>query len=129
MSGARPLSGFETIRPASVDQAPAPAPKRQGKHRSGGRERFVGMLNPLVDLLLRDLTPAEVKVWLILYRDEKGGVSRTSHADLARRAGVSTRAVVRALSKLRDRKLVERVRRGRMNVGISVHRLLPPITR
>jgi hypothetical protein len=129
MSGARPLEGFETHRHTSTAQGPAPASRGQGKRRSGGRERFVRMLNPFVDLRLRELTPAEVRVWLILYRDERGGVSRTSHADLARRAGVSTRAVVRALNKLRDRKLVERVRRGRMNVGISVHRLLPPMTR
>jgi CRP-like cAMP-binding protein len=129
MSGARPLEGFETHRHTSTAQGPAAASRGQGKRRSGGRERFVRMLNPLVDLRLRELTPAEVRVWLILYRDERGGVSRTSHADLARRAGVSTRAVVRALNKLRDRKLVERVRRGRMNVGISVHRLLPPMTR
>lgn len=102
---------------------PASGPRRRS------RERFVSMLNPLVDLRLRELPRAELAVWLILYRDERGGLSRTSHADLARRGGLSTRAVVDAVKGLRRRGLLETVRRGRLNVGVSAHRLLPPITR
>jgi len=87
------------------------------------------MLNPFVELRLRELTRAEVVVWIILYRDERGGVSKVAHSDMAKRGGLSTRAVVDALKSLRKRGLVETVRRGRMNVGISVHRLLPPATK
>jgi hypothetical protein len=125
VSSPRPLQGFETLRPAreSAVAEPAPGPRRRS------RERFVSMLNPLVDLRLRELPRAELAVWLILYRDERGGLSRTSHADLARRGGLSTRAVVDAVKGLRRRGLLETVRRGRLNVGISAHRLLPPITR
>jgi hypothetical protein len=125
VSAPRPLEGFECLPPAS---GPAPsAPTLRGGR--GKRERFTGMLNPFVELRLRELTRAEVVVWLILYRDERGGVSRTAHSDMAKRGGLSTRAVVDALKSLRKRGLVETVRRGRMNVGISVHRLLPPATK
>ena len=30
-------------------------------------------------------------VWLVLYRDTKDGVAKTSQADIARRAGISVR--------------------------------------
>jgi hypothetical protein len=125
MSAPRPLQGFECLAPASQSTPSAPA----SRGRRGKRERFTGMLNPFVELRLRELTRAEVVVWLILYRDERGGISRTAHSDMAKRGGLSTRAVVDAVKSLRKRGLLETVRRGRMNVGPSVHRLLAPATK
>ena len=51
------------------------------------------MLNAFADFALADLTGAEAKVWLILFRDTKAatGTARTGQADIARRAGLSSR--------------------------------------
>jgi hypothetical protein len=44
-------------------------------------------MNAFVDFSMAGLTGAEVKVWLILYRDTKAtGLARTGQTDLARRA-------------------------------------------
>ena len=61
-----------------------------GVRRGRRAERF-GMLNDFADVSLAGLTGAEVKVWLILFRDTKAatGTARTGQADIARRAGLS----------------------------------------
>jgi len=64
-------------------------------------------------------------VWLLLWRDERGGTARTAVSDLARRSGVSGRTVKRALRTLRRRGLVEVVRRGSPSAGPAVYRLHP----
>jgi hypothetical protein len=81
-------------------------------------------LNVFVDLSLRDLTPAEVRVWLVLFRDLKPeGIARAGQADIARRAGLCVRAVGGAVRRLVARGLVEVAHRGRLNGGPSVYRL------
>lgn len=122
MSASRPLKGFECLAPASGPAMSTPAlPGRRGK---GGR--FTVMLNPFIDRRLRDLTLTEAVVWMILFRDAKHNRVRVAHSDLARRGGIAGRSVVNALSGLRRKGLVRTVTQGRMNVGISVHELLPP---
>jgi hypothetical protein len=113
-----------TLRPDDEPERPAPPPK--GKRRSGRGERFA-VLNAFADLALADLTGAEVKCWLILFRDTKAatGTARTGQADLARRAGLSRRAVQVALDRLRAKGLVTLVRRGRLNAGPSTYRVHP----
>ncbi len=89
-------------------------------------ERFE-MLNTFADVSLADLTGAEVKVWLILFRDTKAatGTARTGQADIARRAGLKPRMVRYALTSLGAKGMVFIVRRGRLNAGPSVYRLHP----
>jgi hypothetical protein len=75
------------------DEEPAVPPLiEKPKGRSGRGERFA-LLNAFTDLTLSSLTGAEVKVWLILFRDLKRATStaRTGQADIARRAGLSRR--------------------------------------
>lgn len=122
MSAPRPLEGFECLAPASESTPSAQAPR--GRRGQGGR--FTIMLNPFVDRRLRELTLAEAVVWFILFRDAKHNRVRVAHSDLARRGGIAERSVVNALSGLRRKGLVRTVTKGRMNVGISVHELLPP---
>ena len=113
-----------TFRP---DEEPTPAaPPAKPKRRSGRGERFA-VLNAFTDCALADLTGAEVKVWLILFRDAKAatGTARTGQADIARRAGLSRRGVQVALDKLQAKGLVLLVRRGRLGAGPSVYRLQP----
>jgi len=87
-------------------------------------ERF-GMLNTFADVAMADLTGAEVKVWLILFRDTKAatGTARTGQTDIARRAGLSRRAVKMAVQRLQAKGLLTLRHRGRLNVGPSVYRV------
>jgi hypothetical protein len=119
-----------TLPPDAVlrpDEEPArPAPSAKPKRRSGRGERFA-VLNTFADFALAGLTEAEVKVWLILFRDTKAatGTARTGQADIARRAGVKPRTVRRALASLKAKGMVSIVRRGRLNVGASIYRVHP----
>lgn len=110
----RPDGDEEPGRPAWAD---APKPRT----RSG---RFAS-LNAFTDAALADLTGAEVKVWLILFRDTKAatGTARTGQADIGRRAGLEPRTVRRALVLLEAKGLVRVVRRGRLNAGPSAYRV------
>ncbi|MDB5297245.1 MAG: transcriptional regulator [Phycisphaerales bacterium] len=83
------------------------------------------MLNAFVDRTAGTLPRAEALVWLVLYRDTRDGTARTSHADLARRAGVSRRSVVRAVAGLLRQKLLVRTYRGGLNRGVSAYRVRP----
>jgi hypothetical protein len=113
-----------TLRP-DVDAAPVAKAKPRPR-RSGRGERFA-VLNAFADCALAALTGAEVKVWLILFRDTKAatGTARTGQADIARRAGLSRRGVQLALDKLQAKGLVSVVRRGRLNAGPSAYRVQP----
>ena len=113
-----------TFRP---DEEPArPAPIAKPKRRSGRGERFA-VLNAFTDCALADLTGAEAKVWLILFRDAKAatGTARTGQADNARRAGLEPRTVRRALASLGSKGMVHVVHRGHLNGGPSVYRVHP----
>lgn len=109
------------LRPNAEDEPPRPAqPKRRTR-----AARFA-VLNDFADFGLAGLTGAETKVWLLLFRDTKAtGAARTGQTDLARRAGLSVRAVKQALKGLRRKGLADVVRRGRLNCGPSVYRLHP----
>lgn len=81
-------------------------------------------LNGFVDVSLRDLTPAEVRVWLVLFRDVKAtGTAKTGQADIARRAGLSVRMVRYALTALVRKELVKVVRQGRIGQGVSEYKV------
>lgn len=83
-----------------------------------------GHLNGFVDVTLRDLKPAEVRVWLVLFRDTKpDGTARTGQTDIAERAGLSVRMVKKALKTLVERDIVKVLRRGRLNLGTSVYKV------
>lgn len=112
------------LRPDEEPDRPAPAAKV--KRRSGRGDRFA-LLNAFADFALADLTGAEVKVWLILFRDTKAatGTARTGQTDLARRAGIDARSVRRALETLQAKRMIQLVRRGRLNVGPSTYRVHP----
>ena len=65
--------------------------KPKGKRASSGRFQSI---NSFIDVTMARLTPAERGVWLVLWRDTKpDGLARTSQVDMARRSGISDRAV------------------------------------
>jgi DNA-binding transcriptional MocR family regulator len=89
------------------------------------------VLNAFLDCTAGRLSRAEVLAWLILYRDTRNGTARTSHGDIARRAGIGRRNVVRAIGRLERRGLLGVVYRGGLNRGPSAYRvypLEPPVT-
>lgn len=110
-----------TLRP---DEDATPAANAKPRPRRNGRGERFAVLNAFTDCTLADLTGAEVKVWLILFRDTKAatGTARTGQADIARRAGLSRRGVQIAIAKLITKGLVDVVRRGRLNAGPSAYR-------
>ena len=81
------------------------------------------MLNRFVDTTLAGVSGAEVKVWLVLYRDTMDGQAKVAHADIARRCGIHPSTVKRALRRLKARGLVEVVYQGGLNRGPSVYRV------
>jgi DNA-binding MarR family transcriptional regulator len=84
------------------------------------------VLNAFVDIGVAKLTGAEVKVWLILYRDTKAnGLARTGQADIARRSRLNVRTVRRVLTALEAKGMVSLVHRGRLNAGPSTYRVHP----
>jgi predicted transcriptional regulator len=114
------------LRPDDDRESARPAPPAKAKRRGSRAERFA-LLNAFVDLALAELTGAEAKVWLILFRDAKAktGTARTGQADIARRAGLSRRGAQVALDKLTAKGMVQVVRRGRLNGGPSIYRVHP----
>ncbi|NOY28979.1 MAG: winged helix-turn-helix transcriptional regulator, partial [Planctomycetes bacterium] len=58
-------------------------------------------------------------------RDTRDGTARTSQTDIARRAGISERAVRLAIRQLEPLGLLTVVYRGGLNRGASRYRIVP----
>ena len=115
-----------TFRAYAEDEPARPTPPAKPNRRTGKGERFA-VLNAFVDTALAELTGAEAKVWLILFRDTKAatGTARTGQSDIARRAGINARNVRRVLVALEAKGMLRVVRRGRLNGGPSCYRVHP----
>ena len=98
--------------------------KGPGDNRKAAADRFA-VLNNFIDFTLAGLTRNELAVWLVLYRDSRDGIARTSQIDIARRAGVADRTVRRVLAKLESKGLLKTVFRGSLNAGPSRYRVRP----
>jgi hypothetical protein len=99
--------------------------KKPAKKKAKGRGDRFRVLNSFVDRTLRELRRNEIAVWLVLYRDVRDGVANTSQVDIALRAGLGKRTVVRVIRRLVDKRLVQIVRRGGINSGASTYRIEP----
>lgn len=87
-----------------------------------GTERFA-VLNRFVDTNMTDLTGADVKTWICLYRDVRNGVAETSVSYISKRAGLSERIIKKSLKKLKDKGFIEVIRRGAPGIGSSRYRI------
>jgi hypothetical protein len=74
----------------------------RGRAKKGKCAARLAFLNNFVDFTLQELTRAELAVWLVLFRDSRGGVAETAMSTISRRAGCSKRAVVTAIKRLRS---------------------------
>ena len=100
---------------------------KPGKAKGNPRARLrFQEVNAFLDVTMAGLTMAQRSVWLLLWRDTKpNGLAETSQVDLARRAGISDRAVRKALTRLRALGLVNVVKRGSLRRGRSISRVHP----
>lgn len=122
----RILSGFDVLPPMNPQpERKKPKGKTDSGETRGARNRFAAV-NAFLDATARALPPSASLVWVLLWRDTKpDGLARTSQEDMARRLGLTTKTIKRALVKLRNAGLLEVVRRGRIGAGPSVYRLNP----
>jgi hypothetical protein len=104
------------------DETPASPPRRRVPRKRHTADRF-GAINSFVDVTLRSLTRTEALVWVVLWRDTRHGLARTSYAGLARTSGCRRATVGIALRSLREKGLLEVVRRGGKGQGSNVYRL------
>ena len=125
MTEPRILPGCEVLPPMNPPKSTRESREAEKPKRTKATAGRFGAINAFVDFTLASLTRNESAVWLILWRDERNGTSRTSQADLARRAGVTRRTIVRVLDRLEIKGLMQRIRRGGLNRGLSVYRVLP----
>jgi hypothetical protein len=97
---------------------------KKAEQRGEKASRF-DAINYVADSRLAELTPAEVAVWLLLFRDTSGktGTARTAQSYLAARAGCKVLAVKRAIKGLERKRLLTVLHRGGRNRGLSVYRL------
>ena len=119
-----------SVLPPMNPRPDRPVPPSNGKasnkpKRTAATSNRFGELNAFVDCSMADLSRAELGTWLVLWRDTKNGTVRTSMTDVARRIGVSRRAVVDAVAKLEKRGLLIVVYRGGMRRGMNVYRVHP----
>jgi Helix-turn-helix domain len=117
LPGCTVLPPMELATPATNNGEP-----KQRKRKTA--DRFA-VLNAFIDLTAGELPRSEVMVWLVLYRDTKNGVAKTSQADIARRAGINVRTARRAIGRLRDHRLLYVVRHGGLRQGPTTYRVHP----
>lgn len=92
------------------------------KKKRGAAGRF-GAINRFIDETMRSLPATAALVWLVLWRDERGGTVTASYGSLRERTGRSRRAVAYALDQLEAAGLLKVVRRGGPGAGPNVYRL------
>lgn len=109
-------------RRAAVEADAASKPQATQAKRRRNPERWA-TFNGFVDVTAKELTPAELLCWLVLYRDVRNGVARTGMTDIARRAGLTRRGVVKAIGGLKEKRLVEVVTRGSKDGSTNVYRV------
>lgn len=109
----------------STDEAGQPRQRSTSSRKRRSKLRFETM-NAFVDDGMKLLSPHESTVWLVLFRDTKpSGTARTAVDDIAHRAGIGRRTVLRALKRLEHLRMLRVVRRGGINRGPSTYAVLP----
>jgi hypothetical protein len=128
MTAARGLAPGETLPPLedarfnfTESRAGArPSTARATRRRTVRHGNRFATINTFIDSRMSGLPRVALAVWVAIWRDERHGVSRTSRADLARRVGCDKRSVSRAIARLKREGLLEVVRPGGLNVGVSL---------
>jgi hypothetical protein len=116
---------LEDQLPVSDKCRPLTKPARRAKAgaRTAGEAGRWAMLNEFIDTTIRTIGEAEGRVWLVLFRDVRGGLARTGMTDIATRTGMTRRAVVKAIASLKRCGLVEVATRGSVNGSTNSYRI------
>jgi DNA-binding transcriptional ArsR family regulator len=111
---------------SAVEAAVKAATKRSKAEpgRRGDRGRWV-TLNTFVDRVARHLEAHEIAVWFVVFRWTQDDHAEIRIADIAGRVGKSDRSVQRAVDRLLEVGLLERLKRGTRQGGPSRYRLEP----
>lgn len=126
INGCPPVLSGCSVLPPMVTPRPRPVSNVTSKpKRTAATPNRFGEINSFVDFTLAGLSRNETAVWLVLWRDTKDGTSRTAQIDIARRAGISRRTVIRILAALESKGLLQTVHRGGLNRGMNVYRIHP----
>ncbi len=123
-NGGPVLAGCSVLPAMTVESAPEQKLIRKPKKSGLTADRFA-VLNGFVDCSLAGLSRSELATWLILYRDTRNGTVATSQGEIARRAGLSVRAVGKAVRRLIAAGLLVVVFQGGLNRGPSRLRVEP----
>lgn len=104
---------------------PDPKSGRPRTTRRRSRLRFE-TLNAFVDHGMKHLSPSEIAVWLVLYRDTKpNGTALASVNGITRRSGLARCTVLRALASLEQKRMLRVEYQGGLNRGPSRYLILP----
>lgn len=106
-------------------QSPIASANGKRKRVMDASDRFAS-INRVLDIHQAELSNSAFRVWLMLWRDSRDGVARTSQKDLARRSGLDVRTIRRGVRQLEETGLVKVVRIGRLRQGPSQYRVLAP---
>lgn len=96
-------------------------PQRKGHPKNPKRtsDRW-NALNEFVDVTMATLTPRQLKVWLVLFRDVgKNGTARTAQNYIAKRTGLRRPTVSTVISELEVMGLIRVIHAGGLNRGLS----------
>ena len=86
------------------------------------RRKVLGW-NKFVDLVVGGINPTAALVWAVLYRHAVEGVVTRANSQVAKDVGVSRATIKRAITMLRQAKLLRVVRQGGMHAGPTTYRL------
>ena len=86
--------------------------------RHKAKSRLKKMRN-FITFSMRDLRPAELRVWLALYNCEHKGLCRIGYDRIAELTGVTKQHVCKAMKGLMDKGLVDRRYKGSFRPGRS----------
>lgn len=117
------LTGCTVLSPMESDALTSPPAANKKSKQAGQRFKTI---NQFCDVTLAGLNRSELAIWLLLWRDTRPeGLARASQANLAQRAGVSTRTAGRAVDALHRKGLLSVVKRGGLSQGPSTYRVHP----
>lgn len=123
----------EALRRAEIERAQAAwnareARKKQQSKRTRQRKdtarRRWTLLNCFVDEGMGDLKPADVAVWLALFRHGSAdGLATVARSRVVAMTGLTVKTVSAALRRLIDAGCLERLKHGGPSGGVAVYRL------
>ena len=138
MTASTRLQGADVLPPLTPRQTTTQGPPaesaettRRTRRKQPKRKRSARWttLNDFTDHTMAQLTPRQVKVWLVLFRDTRSGSASVAQTWIAQRTGLKRPTVSATIAELEELGLVTTVYAGGLNRGLSRYRTSGRITR